>query len=197
MRSAPALIALLSSACVAQAQAAAPPGDALRVEVPERRPGTVTLVDAATSTPVATDAIEGAVVRNSLVSPDDTVVAIRYGTAQGEGLAAYAVAWKIDPASGRKLGTVSRVLEYRPRDGRLNLSIQRVPNGTVIRAESGLHVPLWRKTFFYDAAARTWYEWPRALQPQDGTEGVPKAVGEADTGAAYAAWLRPLDAGGH
>jgi len=190
--------ALALCACVAQAAQGVLPGDAVRVEVSGHDKDVVRLTDAVTRATIAWDRIEAKPVRESLVSADNNVVAVRHGIDDdGDSLAVYAIVWGVDPASGAKVGNVAHVLNYRPRDGHLGVSLRHVPNGTVVQAQSGRHPPLWSKIFFYKSAAGTWYEWPRALGPRDPTDGMPTTVGDTDTGAHYAAWLRPLEPHAH
>jgi hypothetical protein len=186
--------ALALSACAAHPAQGALPGDGIRVDVSGHDKDVVRLADTVTRATIAWDRLKGEPVRDSLVSPDNTMVAVRHGADDdGDSLAAYAIAWAVDPASGAKVGKVAHVLDYRPRDGHLSVSLRQVPNGTVVQVQSGRHPPLWRKIFFYESASGTWYEWPRALAPRDPTDGMPTTVGDTDTGTHYAAWLRPLD----
>jgi len=185
---------LLVLAIVAvQAAPAAVSGDPVRVEVAGRGGDVVRLVDAATGALIATDRLGGEPVRGSVVSPDNAAVAVRYGAAgEGDAVAVYAIAWRVDTASGAKVGKVAQVLAYQPRDGYLGVSLRPVPAGSVVRVQSGRHVPLWNKVFLLDRRRGAWLEWPRALAPDDATEGVPGTVGAAGGGEAYAAWVRPL-----
>ncbi len=188
-----ACVAGCALACAAWVVPAAP-GDRIRVDVSGQDRDTLRLGDAWTRAPIACDRVPGEPLRDSLVSPDDAVVAVRHGARDdGDSLAAYALAWTVDPATGARVGTVARVLSYRPRDGHLSLTLRQVPNGTVLEARTGRHPPLWTKVFFHDRARDTWYEWPRALAPHDPTAGVPTTVGATDTGDPYAAWLRRID----
>jgi len=186
---------LLALAMVsAQAAPATVPGDPVRVEVAGRDRDVVRLVDASTGAVIASDRLRGEPVRGSVASPDNAAVAVRYGAAgEGDAVAVYAIAWRVDPASGVKTGQVAQVLVYQPRDGYLGLSLRPVPAGSVLRVQSGRHVPLWNKVFLLDRRRGTWLEWPRALAPDDATEGVPGQVGTTPGGEAYAAWLRPLE----
>jgi hypothetical protein len=168
-------------------------GDPLRIEVSGGERDVVRLVDAVSGAIVATDRLGGQPVRGSQVSPDNAAVAVRYGAgADGDAVAIYAIGWRVDPASGAKVGTVAQVLVYTPRDGYLGVSLRPVPAGSVVRVQSGRHVPLWNKVFLFERRRGTWLEWPRALAPDDATEGVPGAVSDAGSGAAYAASVRPL-----
>ena len=189
-RLAAALLALVL-AC-AQGAPVVVPGHPVRVEVTGRGRDAVRLVDATTGALIATDRL-GEPVRGSVASPDNAAVAVRYGAAgEGDAVAVYAIAWRIDPASGAQVGQVAQVLAYQPRDGYLGVSLRPVPAGSVVRVQSGRHVPLWNKVFLLDRRRGAWLEWPRALAPDDATEGVPGTVGAAGGGEAYAAWVRPL-----
>ncbi len=180
---------------LAAAAAHAAPAEAIRVEVAGGGKDVVRLVDARTQAAIAVDRLPDEPVGESAVSPDGGVVAVRHGAADGgDGVALYAIDRVVDPASGRRVGRVAQVLDYRPRDGRLAVSFRPVPNGSVVQVDSGRHPPFWRKVFFYQRDERTWYEWPRALLPNDPTEGVPRLVRRAASDAPYAAWLRPLEA---
>ena len=181
------------SAIAAHAASGVVPGDALRVEVDDRDADVLRLVDVSTQAIVARDRISGGPVRDSVVAADGSVAAVRYGAADGgDCLVVYAIDWSADPATGAKIGTAKRVLEYRPRDGRLEVTLRTVPNGTVVQVRTGRHPPLWRKIFFHERTGGRWLAWPRALAPADPTQGIPAAVGSTDTGADYVAWLRPL-----
>lgn len=170
-------------------------GDPVRIEVAGRDRDVVRIVDAATGALVARDRLHGEPVRSSVVSPDNTAVAVRYGAAgDGDAVAIYAIGWQVDPASGAKTGRVAQVLVYVPRDGYLGISLRPVPAGSVARVQSGRHVPLWNKVFLLDRRRGAWLEWPRALASEDATEGVPATVGRVASGEAYAAWVRPLEA---
>jgi hypothetical protein len=174
----------------------APPGvdsGAIRVEVAGRDNDIVRLVDSATRVTIASDRLPGQPIRESLVSSDNSVAAVRYGADGGDCLAVYAIAQSVDRASGARAGQVKRVLDYRPRDGHLSVSLQAVPNGVVVQVRSGRHPPFWDKVFLHERASGAWYEWNRQLAPLDPTNGVPGIVGETDVDQPYAARLRPLD----
>ena len=167
---------------------------AVAVEVSGQDRSVVRLVDPATHATLARDRLRGEPVQDSLVSAGNDVVAVRHGAADGgDGLAAYAIAGTPAPASGATAGRVARVLAYDPRDGHLDVSLQQVPSGVVLRVRTGRHPPYWNKVFLHVSAGDTWYEWPRALEPGDPTEGMPTKVGEREPRTPYAAWLRPLD----
>jgi hypothetical protein len=175
---------------------AAPPavaGNAIRVEAYGRDDDIVRLIDSATRVTIAADRLPGRPVRESLVASDDSVAAVRYGADGGDCLAVYAIRWSVDPASGTRAAQVTRVLDYRPRDGHLGVSLQVVPNGVVVQVRSGRHPPFWDKVFLHERASGTWYEWERQLAPLDPTNGVPRTVGETGGDPPYAARLRPLD----
>jgi hypothetical protein len=177
----------------AQAAQAVVPGHPVRVEVAGRDRDVVRLVDATTGALIATDRLGGEPVRGSVASPDNAAVAVRYGAAgEGDAVAVYAIAWRVDPASRAWVGQVDQVLAYQPRDGYLGVSLLPVPAGSVVRVRSGRRVPLWNKVFLLDRRRGAWLEWPRALAPDDATEGVPGTVGDSDSDAAYAARVRPL-----
>jgi len=177
----------------AQAAPAVVPGHPVRVEVAGRGRDVVRLVDATTGALIATDRLGGEPVRASVASADNAAVAVRYGAAgEGDAVAVYAIAWRVDPASGAQVGKVGQVLAYQPRDGYLAVSLTPVPAGSVVRVQSGRHVPLWNKVFLLDRRRGAWLEWPRALAPDDATEGVPASVADADSGEPYAARVRPL-----
>jgi hypothetical protein len=177
----------------AQAAPAVVPGHPVRVEVAGRDRDVVRLVDATTGALIATDRLGGEPVRGSVASPDNAAIAVRYGAAgEGDAVAVYAIGWRVDPASRAWVGKVDQVLAYQPRDGYLGVSLLPVPAGSVVRVQSGRHVPLWNKVFLLDRRRGAWLEWPRALAPDDATEGVPGTVGDADSGVAYAARVRPL-----
>jgi hypothetical protein len=189
------LVAALLALALATAQGApaAAPGDPVRVEVAGPGRDVVRLVDATTGVLIASDRLRGEPVRGSVASPDNAAVAVRYGAGgEGDAIAVYAIDWRVDPASGAKTGKVVGVLAYQPRDGYLGVSLLPVPAGSVLRVQSGRNVPLWNKVFLLDRRRGTWLEWPRALAPDDATAGVPRAVGDAASGEAYAAWVRPL-----
>jgi hypothetical protein len=167
-----------------------------RVEVDVSGPAkdVVRLTDLPTSSLIAVDRIEDGPIRESLVSSDGTIVAVRHGADDdGDSLAVYAIAWRPDPVSGVDAGKAAQVLSYKPRDGHLDVRLRPVPRGTVVQVQTGRHPPFWNKVFFYEAAGGRWYEWPRALGRRDPTSGVPKDVGAFDIGTNYAASLRPLD----
>lgn len=189
------LSAALFSLALASAQGApaVAPGDPLRIEVSGDARDVVQLVDALTGAIVAVDRLGGQPVRGSQVSADNAAVAVRYGAGgEGDAVAVYAITWRVDPRSGAKVGQVAQVLVYTPRDGYLGVSLRPVPAGSVVRVQSGRHVPLWNKVFLLERRRGTWLEWPRALAPDDATEGVPSSVSDTDSGAGYAAWVRPL-----
>jgi hypothetical protein len=188
-----AVICAMVPVITAHAASGSVPGDSLRVEVDGRDADVLRLVDASTQAVIARDRIPGGHVRDSVVAPDGSVAAVRYGAADdGDCLVVYAIDWSIDSATGAKLGSARRALEYRPRDGRVDVSLRTVPNGTVVLVQTGRHPPLWHKIFFHERTGDRWLEWPRALAPADPTQGMPTGVGGTDTGAAYNAWLRPL-----
>ena len=191
-------VARLLAACVLAVGAGSAPaapglaqGDPISVEVSGPDRDVVRLVDATTHATIVLDRIKGGPLRDSLVSPDNAVVAVRRGAGDdGDSLVAYAIAWTVDPVSGAKVGRVSQVLDYRPRDGHLDMTLRQVPNGTVLQVRTGRQPPLWSKIFLHEHAGGTWIEWPRALAPADPTEGMPATVGDTDKGIPYAAWLR-------
>ena len=194
--------ARLGLACLlalsAGAAATAPPGaagDPIQVDASGPDADVVRLTDAATGRVIARDRLPGQRMRDSLVTPDHTLVAVRYGTQDdGDCLAVYAVVWSTHPRSGAKIGHVARVLSYQPRDGHLAVSLRPVPNGTVVEVRTGRHAPLWSKIFLHDGARDQWLEFPRALAPGDPTQGIPSTVGRTDAGIGYVASLRPLQA---
>ena len=189
-----AIARLAGAGALALAAAAIPaaPGAPLRVEASGQQPAVVRLVDATTGATLGLDRLPGGPVRESRVSTDNAVVAVRHGASDGgDSLAVYTIAWRVDPASGRPVGQVTQVLDYQPHDGPLGMTLQPVPDGIAVHVQSGRHAPLWRKVFLYRRAAGRWYEWPRSLAPRDPTEGMPGDVGDADTGTPYAARLRP------
>lgn len=189
------LFAALLSLALASAQGAPAgvAGDPLRIEVSGDQRDVVKLVDAVTGAVVAIDRLGGQPVRGSQVSADNAAVAVRHGAGgDGDAVAVYAITWRVDPSSGAKVGDVAQVLVYAPRDGYLGVSLRPVPAGTVVRVQSGRHVPLWNKVFLLERGRGRWLAWPRALAPDDATEGVPGTVPDTDSGAAYGAWVRPL-----
>ena len=174
----------------------APPvagSDAIRVEVGGRDDDIVRLVDATTHVAIAADRLPGHPFRESLVSPDNSVAAVRYGADGGDCLAVYAIEWRAGSALGTRVARVKRVLDYRPRDGRLVVSLQAVPNGVVVQVRSGRHPPFWDKVFLHERASGAWYEWARQLAPLDPTNGVPRSVDETGGDRPYAARLRAPD----
>jgi hypothetical protein len=167
-------------------------GGRVQVDIRGEHRDVVRLVDAETRAAIAVDLNAGEVLRDGIASSDDGVVAVRFGGQDdGDALSAYAIAWAIDPASGKRRGTVAQVLVYAPRDGRLSVSLETVPNGTLMQVQTGRHAPFWHKTFLRERASGRWYQWPRTLRagyPMDG--GTPATVGSARTADPYAAWLR-------
>jgi len=185
------LVALASAA--AHGAPAAVAGDPVRVEVSGAQRDVVRIVDAVSGAVVATDRLGGQPVRGTLVSPDNGAVAVRHGAgSDGDAVAVYAIAWRVDPATGATVGDVAQVLVYAPRDGYLGVSLLPVPAGSVVRVQSGRHVPLWNKVFLLERRRGRWLEWPRALAPDDATQGVPGTVSEIGGDAPYASWVRPL-----